>query len=184
MYRRFIFSESLTPSDVTGATATTTATPIDPNPMPTALAPRVIACLDVRSNDDGDLVVTKGDQYDVREKTDGRVVRNLGKPVALAEQYYNDGADEITFLNITSFRNSPLKDQPMLEVLRCASQRVFVPLTIGGGIRDFTDTDGVKRSALDVASEYFRSGADKVSIGSDAVLIAEEYIKTGVKTGT
>jgi glutamine amidotransferase/cyclase len=44
----------------------------------------VIACLDVRSNDDGDLVVTKGDQYDVREKEDGGAVRNLGLPVELA----------------------------------------------------------------------------------------------------
>eukprot|EP00037_Helgoeca_nana_P017915 m.170496 g.170496 ORF g.170496 m.170496 type:complete len:536 (+) comp24207_c0_seq3:1852-3459(+) len=179
VYRRFIFSDTMTPSAEECAAMT-----IDPNPAPTALAPRVIACLDVRSNDDGDLVVTKGDQYDVREKTDGRGVRNLGKPVILAEQYYKDGADEITFLNITSFRNSPLKDQPMLDVLRAASERVFVPLTIGGGIRSFEDSDGVHRSALDVASAYFRSGADKVSIGSDAVLIAEEYIKTGVKTGT
>jgi glutamine amidotransferase/cyclase len=57
-------------------------------PLPTAertvLARRVIACLDVRSNDAGDLVVTKGDQYDVREKDDGGEVRNLGKPVELA----------------------------------------------------------------------------------------------------
>lgn len=48
------------------------------------LARRVIACLDVRSNDAGDLVVTKGDQYDVREKEGDREVRNLGKPVELA----------------------------------------------------------------------------------------------------
>jgi glutamine amidotransferase/cyclase len=48
------------------------------------LAKRVIACLDVRSNDQGDLVVTKGDQYDVREKEGERDVRNLGKPVDLA----------------------------------------------------------------------------------------------------
>lgn len=48
------------------------------------LARRVIACLDVRSNDNGDLVVTKGDQYDVREKEGDRDVRNLGKPVDLA----------------------------------------------------------------------------------------------------
>ena len=48
------------------------------------LAKRVIACLDVRSNDTGDLVVTKGDQYDVREKEGEREVRNLGKPVDLA----------------------------------------------------------------------------------------------------
>ena len=45
-------------------------------------------------------------------------VRNLGKPVELATKYYNQGADEITFLNITSFRNSPLKDLPMLQVLK------------------------------------------------------------------
>eukprot|EP00879_Flechtneria_rotunda_P014163 GHRR01014799.1.p1 GENE.GHRR01014799.1~~GHRR01014799.1.p1 ORF type:complete len:320 (+),score=66.67 GHRR01014799.1:173-1132(+) len=48
------------------------------------LARRVIACLDVRSNDQGDLVVTKGDQYDVREKSGDKDVRNLGKPVELA----------------------------------------------------------------------------------------------------
>lgn len=52
-----------------------------------------------------------------------------------------------------------------------------------GGIRDIVEPDGTKKSALEVAGTYFRSGADKVSIGSDAVLIAEEYYKTGVKTG-
>lgn len=158
-------------------------------------------------------------------RDESKDVRNLGKPVDLAGRYFEEGADEVTFLNITSFRNSPLKDQPMLEVrtsrngreawrciyakgpwdcvcgsalappdcfsppppqkiLRQASQRVFVPLTIGGGIRDTTDPDGTPHPALEVASEYFRSGADKVSIGSDAVLIAEEYIRTGQKTGT
>jgi glutamine amidotransferase/cyclase len=61
---------------------------------------------------------------------------------------------------------------------------VFVPLTIGGGIRAFTDKDGHTYSALDVAHEYFRSGADKISIGSDAVTIVEDYLRTGVKTGT
>jgi hypothetical protein len=53
-----------------------------------------------------------------------------------------EGADEITFLNITAFRDFPLRDQPMLEVLRRTSEQVFVPLTIGGGIRAFTDADG------------------------------------------
>ncbi len=146
----------------------------------TRLAKRIIACLDVRSNDQGDLVVTKGDQYDVREKGE---VRNLGKPVELAARYYKEGADEITFLNITGFRDFPLKDMPMLEVLKRTSREVFVPLTIGGGIRDYTDKDGRFYSALQVAAEYFRSGADKVSIGSDAVLIVEEYLKTGKATG-
>lgn len=144
------------------------------------LSKRVIACLDVRSNDQGDLVVTKGDQYDVREKGS---VRNLGKPVELAKRYYEEGADEITFLNITGFRDFPLKDMPMITVLEQTSRNVFVPLTIGGGIRDYTDSKGNTYTALDVATEYFRSGADKISIGSDAVYIADDYIKTGIKTG-
>jgi len=146
----------------------------------TRLAKRIVACLDVRANDQGDLVVTKGDQYDVREKG---VVRNLGRPVELARRYYEEGADEITFLNITGFRDFPLKDMPMLEVLRQTSREVFVPLTIGGGIRDYTDRNGRKYSALDVAAEYFRSGADKISIGSDAVLITEEFLRQGKANG-
>ncbi|CAG8538757.1 3434_t:CDS:2 [Funneliformis mosseae] len=140
---------------------------------------RIIACLDVRTNDHGDLVVTKGDQYDVRERTTDNTngqVRNLGKPVDLARRYFDEGADEITFLNITSFRNCPLVDLPMLEILKRTSETVFVPLTIGGGIRDIIDPDGKFHSALEVAGEYFRSGADKVSIGSDAVYAVENYL--------
>ncbi|KAI1112984.1 putative bifunctional histidine biosynthesis protein hishf [Nemania sp. NC0429] len=152
-------------------------------PAPTGgLTRRVIACLDVRTNDQGDLVVTKGDQYDVREKGDaGGGVRNLGKPVDMARRYYEQGADEVTFLNITSFRDCPLADLPMLEVLRRTSETVFVPLTVGGGIRDTVDTDGTKVGALEIATMYFKSGADKVSIGSDAVLAAEEYYAVGRK---
>jgi glutamine amidotransferase/cyclase len=146
----------------------------------TRIAKRIIACLDVRANDSGDLVVTKGDQYDVREKG---CVRNLGKPVELAKRYYDEGADEITFLNITGFRDFPLQDQPMLEVLQQTSENVFVPLTIGGGIREFTDGEGKFYSALDVASAYFRAGADKISIGSDAVAAVEQYLATGKRTG-
>lgn len=144
-----------------------------PAHLPTQLAHRVIACMDVRSNDKGDLVVTKGEQYDVREQLvieSGEqkkgAVRNLGKPVELAKRYYEEGADEVVFLNITSFRNCPLHDLPMVEVLRQTSEKVFVPLTVGGGIRaldaEVTDEDGnVKTkhfSALEVASAYFRSG--------------------------
>ncbi len=147
---------------------------------PTRLAKRVIACLDVRANDAGDLVVTKGDQYDVRQEGE---VRNLGKPVDLARRYYEEGADEITFLNITAFRDFPLADQPMLEVLRRTSENVFVPLTIGGGIRAFTDAEGRHYSALEVASEYFASGADKISIGSDAVTTVEQVLSQGGPTG-
>jgi glutamine amidotransferase/cyclase len=147
---------------------------------PTRLAKRIIACLDVRTNDQGDLVVTKGDQYDVREKG---AVRNMGKPVELAGRYYREGADEITFLNITGFRDFPLEDMPMIEVLKQTSKHVFVPLTIGGGIRDYTDSSGRHYTALEVADAYFRSGADKISIGSDAVLVAEQYLKTNRPSG-
>jgi len=173
--RQFLAGEAggaLSPAAVTAAA------------QPTRFAKRIIACLDVRTNDQGDLVVTKGDQYDVREKGDGGDVRNLGKPVDLARRYYEEGADEITFLNITAFRDFPLADQPMLEVLRRTSERVFVPLTIGGGIRAFTDGQGRHYSALDVAHEYFRSGADKVSIGSDAVETVLEYLARGGKDGS
>ncbi|GAA5905369.1 imidazoleglycerol-phosphate synthase [Sporobolomyces salmoneus] len=188
---------------------------------------RIVACLDVRANDDGDLVVTKGDQYDVREDDDNdnkkeeeeqthsgapeessstsssapvssttlpsatsfeleqppakrqRQVRNLGKPVDLARRYFAEGADEIAFLNITSFRSCPLHDQPMLDVVRQSAETVFVPLTIGGGIKDTVDPDGQSRSALEVAGTYFRCGADKVSIGSDAVFAVEQLLKNG-----
>ncbi|RIA96466.1 hypothetical protein C1645_733217 [Glomus cerebriforme] len=147
---------------------------------------RIIACLDVRTNDQGDLVVTKGDQYDVRERSTNNdfgcgQIRNLGKPVDLARRYFDDGADEITFLNITSFRNCPLTDLPMLQILKLTSETVFVPLTIGGGIRDVIDPDGKFHSALEVAGEYFRSGADKVSIGSDAVYAVEKYLANDKK---
>jgi glutamine amidotransferase/cyclase len=147
---------------------------------PTKLARRIIACLDVRADDQGRLVVTKGDQYDVRENGS---IRDMGDPVDLARSYYEQGADEIAFLNITGFRDFPLEDMPMLDVLRRTSRHVFVPLTIGGGIRSYTDENNRHWSSLEVAAEYFRSGADKISIGSDAVYIAEQYIRSGRKTG-
>jgi glutamine amidotransferase/cyclase len=167
--------------------------PFPPRPKD-GLTKRIIACMDVRTNDQGDLVVTKGDQYDVREKAESSAivaperaslalavagaVRNLGKPVALAARYYAAGADELALLNITSFRHSPLRDQPMLAVVRAAAATVFVPLTIGGGIRDTVDPDGTPRPALEIAGAYFRAGADKVSIGSEAVYAVERLRAT------
>jgi glutamine amidotransferase/cyclase len=96
-------------------------------PVTDGLARRVIACLDVRSNDSGDLVVTKGDSYDVREKAEGGDVRNLGKPVELAGKYFKQGADEVAFLNITGYRDLPLTDAPMLEVLKTLERDGFRP---------------------------------------------------------
>jgi len=139
----------------------------------TQLARRIVCALDVRTNDAGDLVVTKGDGYDVRETTaDGRRVRNLGKPVELCGRYYREGADEIAILNICAFKGEPLGDLPLLGVLRAASKECFVPLTIGGGVRSYVDSEGRRVEALQVAAAYFRAGADKVSIGSDAVYAA------------
>lgn len=157
----------------------------------TQLAKRIVVALDVRTNDHGDLVVTKGDQYDVRENEKEGVmagrggVRNLGKPVALASRYYQEGADEIAFLNITSFRQGVIDDMPMLQVLEQASRSIFVPLTVGGGIRSHQCPNSDKTyTALEVAARYFRAGADKVSMGSDAVTASEAFINSGgVKTG-
>ncbi|CEH14093.1 imidazoleglycerol phosphate synthase [Ceraceosorus bombacis] len=168
-----------------------------PKPLSQAIQPaqkdgltkRVVACLDVRSNDQGDLVVTKGESYDVREQSTsavagGRAVRNLGKPVALSERYYQEGADEVCFLNITSFRSAALRDQPMLAVVEAAAACVFVPLTVGGGIKDTVDPDGTKRSAKEVADAYFRAGADKVSIGSEAVHAVLDLISASQTLGS
>ncbi len=71
----------------------------------------------------------------------------------------------------------------MIEVLKRTSRQVFVPLTIGGGIRDYRDAAGRHYGALEVASAYFRSGADKVSIGSDAVAVVEEVLRSGERSG-
>lgn len=55
--------------------------------------------------------------------------------------------------------------------MRQTSKQVFVPLTIGGGIKDFVDPDGTVHPALEVASEYFRSGADKVRLSRAVVFV-------------
>ncbi|KAK7749178.1 Histidine biosynthesis bifunctional protein hisB [Diatrype stigma] len=148
------------------------------------LTRRIIACLDVQADEaQGKPIVTKGKGYDIREESGdggGGNIRNLGDPVELAQRYYEQGADEVTFLNIKGFRVNPLGDQPMVEMIKRAARRVFVPLTIGGGIRDSTATDGSSVvPALTIADKYFEAGADKVSIGSDAVDAALEYYANG-----
>jgi len=106
------------------------------------LAKRIITCLDVK---------------------DGRVVkginfvnlRDAGDPVESASVYSREGADEIVFLDITaSVENRKI----ILEVVKRTAEHVFIPLTVGGGIRDIKDI----RLLL-------RSGADKVSINTSAV---------------
>jgi len=103
---------------------------------------RIIACLDV----DGGRVV-KGTQF--------VGLRDQGDPVALATRYEEDGADEIVFLDISA---SVEGRTTMLDVARRTAERLFVPLTLGGGIR----------SADDMAMAL-RAGADKVCLNTAAV---------------
>jgi imidazole glycerol-phosphate synthase subunit HisF len=106
------------------------------------LARRVVVCLDVL---DGRVV--KGEQF-VR-------LRDVGDPVELATRYEDEGADEIVFLDISASADDRAT---LLDVARRTAERLFIPLTLGGGIR----------SADDV-SLALRAGADKVSINSAAV---------------
>ena len=106
------------------------------------LTNRVIVCLDVKGGR-----VVKGVQF-VR-------LRDVGDPVELAARYEAEGADEVTFLDISA---SAEERATLLDVARRTAERLFVPLTIGGGVR----------SADDVA-RALRAGADKVSINSAAV---------------
>ena len=106
------------------------------------LAKRIIPCLDVR---DGRVV--KGVNF--------VNIRDAGDPVELATYYSNQGADEIVFLDITA--TSDARDTVADVVERTAAQ-VFVPLTVGGGIR-----------TLDDFQRLLRAGADKISVNSAAV---------------
>lgn len=106
------------------------------------LTRRLIVCLDVR---DGRVV--KGTHF--------RQLRDVGDPRALAVHYERQGADEIVFLDISA---STEGRGTLLEVARKTAEELFIPLTIGGGIRT---ADDVMRA--------LRSGADKVGINSAAV---------------
>lgn len=106
------------------------------------LSKRIIPCLDVK---------------------DGRVVkgvnfvdlRDAGDPVAIAQRYDEEGADELTFLDITA---SHERRKIILDVVRRTAETVFMPLTVGGGVREIQDI----RNLLN-------AGADKVSINTAAV---------------
>ena len=106
------------------------------------LTRRVVVCLDVQGGR-----VVKGTQF--------VNLRDVGDPVELATRYEREGADEIVFLDISA---SAEERGTLLDVARRTAERLFVPLTIGGGIR----------SADDVGAAL-RAGADKVSINSAAV---------------
>ncbi|MGI8499206.1 MAG: imidazole glycerol phosphate synthase subunit HisF [Gemmatimonadaceae bacterium] len=106
------------------------------------LTRRVIVCLDVKGGR-----VVKGVQF--------VELRDVGDPVALATRYELEGADEVVFLDISA---SAEERATLLDVARRTAERLFVPLTIGGGVRTVSDI------AL-----ALRAGADKVSINTAAV---------------
>jgi imidazole glycerol-phosphate synthase subunit HisF len=106
------------------------------------VAVRVIPCLDV---DHGRVV--KGVNFED--------LRDAGDPVQLAAHYDGAGADELTFLDVSA---SAEGRGTMLEVVRRTAETVFIPLTVGGGIRTVSDVDTL-----------LRAGADKVSVNTSAV---------------
>ena len=107
-----------------------------------SLSVRIIPCLDV---------------------TEGRVVKGVnftnlmdaGDPVEMANLYNSEGADELTFLDISA---SSSNRETTLDVVRRTAEQVFIPLTVGGGIRNVSDVD-----------RLLRAGADKVSINTAAI---------------
>lgn len=110
------------------------------------LAKRIIPCLDVR---DGKVV--KGVNF--------VGIKEVGDPVELAKQYSDANADEIVFLDITASHEGR---STMLDVVRRTAEVVFVPLTVGGGIRTIEDV-----------RDTLRAGSDKVGINSAAVRTPE-----------
>ena len=111
-------------------------------PSRTGLAVRVIPCLDVDAGR-----VVKGVNF--------ANLRDAGDPVELAAVYDAEGADELTFLDVTA---SSSGRATMLDVVRRTAEQVFIPLTVGGGVRAVADVDAL-----------LRAGADKVSVNTAAI---------------
>ncbi|CAB1019802.1 imidazole glycerol phosphate synthase cyclase subunit [Corynebacterium diphtheriae] len=108
--------------------------------MPVAV--RVIPCLDVKNGR-----VVKGVNFEG--------LKDAGDPVELAARYDAEGADELTFLDVSASQDGR---GTMLEVVRRTADQVFIPLTVGGGVRSAQDVD-----------QLLRAGADKVSVNTSAI---------------
>lgn len=121
------------------------------------LAKRVIPCLDVERGR-----VVKGTKF--------LELRDAGDPVAVAARYEADGADELVFLDITASHEGRAI---MLDVVRRVSETIFMPFTVGGGIR-----------TLDDATCLIQAGAEKVSINSAAVRTPELITEVSRKFGS
>lgn len=121
------------------------------------LAKRIIPCLDV---DNGRVV--KGVQF--------VEIRDAGDPVEVARRYNQEGADELTFLDITASSDDR---ETMVHVVEDVAAEVFIPLTVGGGIRELAD---IRR--------LLNAGADKVSINTAAVFNPEFVAEAADKFGS
>jgi len=122
------------------------------------LTKRVIPCIDVDLDDDGNAAVYTGVNFEDLEYT--------GDPVEMAKRYNEAGADEFVFLDITASADGR---ETMLDTVERVADEVFIPLTVGGGIRETADI-----------KETLRAGADKVSINTGA-LERPELITEGAK---
>ncbi|WP_132058394.1 imidazole glycerol phosphate synthase subunit HisF [Halorussus amylolyticus] len=111
------------------------------------LTKRIIPCIDVDLDDDGNAAVYTGVNFENLEYT--------GDPVEMARRYNESGADEFVFLDITASADGR---ETMLGVVEDVADEIFIPLTVGGGIRTREDI-----------KETLRAGADKVSINSGAI---------------
>lgn len=122
-----------------------------------SLAKRIIPCLDV---DNGRVV--KGVKF--------VEIRDAGDPVENARRYNEEGADELTFLDITASSDDR---ETMVHVVEDVAREVFIPLTVGGGIRELAD---IRR--------MLNAGADKVSINTAAVFNPEFVAEAAAKFGS
>ena len=107
-----------------------------------SLSIRVIPCLDV-----ADGRVVKGVNF--------LNLRDAGDPIELAARYYRDGADELTFLDVNATVDNR---STMYELVTACAEQVFIPLTVGGGIREVEDV-----------AKLLGAGADKISVGSAGI---------------
>lgn len=121
------------------------------------LAKRIIPCLDVHAGR-----VVKGVNF--------LNLRDAGDPVEVAARYEEQGADELVFLDITASHEAR---QIMLDVVRRVSDTIFMPFTVGGGIRNIDDV-----------TRLIQAGAEKVSINSAAVRTPELITETARKFGS
>ena len=127
------------------------------SPRASTVAVRVIPCLDVDAGR-----VVKGVNF--------RDLRDAGDPVELAAAYDADGADELVFLDITA---SSDHRETLYDVLERTADQVFIPLTVGGGVRSVTDID-----------RLLRAGADKVAINTAAIARPEFISEASTRFGS